>query len=198
MERGLYADDPNLLRTGRGRCVPHRHAFAFALDAAHRARFRTGRYARRLATGRGTDAAVCGVHNLRIALTASSLYGWRMAFVAFGFWGWCGPGVWFSYYRDTPEEHRGVNAAERKLIGRAQTFHRSVPWRQILRHGNLWVLSVMYFCYNFNLNVYNDWFPTYLHDSRGMTLARWALCQSAIICRDARGSVPVDGSPIAC
>ena len=30
----------------------------------------------------------------------------------------------------------------------------------------------MYFCYNFNLNVYNDWFPTYLHDARGMTLAK--------------------------
>ena len=30
----------------------------------------------------------------------------------------------------------------------------------------------MYFCYNFNLNVYQDWFPTYLHDSRGMTLAK--------------------------
>lgn len=36
----------------------------------------------------------------------------------------------------------------------------------------------MYFCYNFNLNVYNDWFPTYLHDSRGMTLARMGLYAS--------------------
>ena len=36
----------------------------------------------------------------------------------------------------------------------------------------------MYFCYNFNLNVYNDWFPTYLHDSRGMTLAKMGLYAS--------------------
>ena len=34
----------------------------------------------------------------------------------------------------------------------------------------------MYFCYNFNLNVYQDWFPTYLHDSRGMTLAKMGIC----------------------
>jgi sugar phosphate permease len=36
----------------------------------------------------------------------------------------------------------------------------------------------MYFCYNFNLNVYNDWFPTYLHDSRGMTLAKMGIYAS--------------------
>jgi sugar phosphate permease len=36
----------------------------------------------------------------------------------------------------------------------------------------------MYFCYNFNLNVYQDWFPTYLHDSRGMNLAKMGLYAS--------------------
>jgi sugar phosphate permease len=34
------------------------------------------------------------------------------------------------------------------------------------------VLAVMYFFYNYNLNVYNDWFPTYLQQSKGMTLAQ--------------------------
>ncbi|HVV47766.1 MAG TPA: MFS transporter, partial [Bryobacteraceae bacterium] len=53
-----------------------------------------------------------------------------------------------------------------------------IPWRRILAHSNLWILAVMYFCYNFNLNVYNDWFPTYLHEARGMTLARMGLYAS--------------------
>jgi sugar phosphate permease len=101
-----------------------------------------------------------------------ALWGWRMAFVAFGIIGVLWAAVWFSYYRDTPEEHSGVNAAERELIGSGRKRPGSVPWRQILRHRNLWVLAAMYFCYNFNLNVYNDWFPTYLHDARGMTLAK--------------------------
>jgi sugar phosphate permease len=99
-------------------------------------------------------------------------YGWRAAFVVFGMVGIAWAAGWFAYYRDTPEEHRSVNAAERELIGTGRKRPSSVPWRQILSHGNLWVLAVMYFCYNFNLNVYNDWFPTYLHDSRGMTLAQ--------------------------
>jgi sugar phosphate permease len=107
-----------------------------------------------------------------IVVAIIALYGWRAAFVAFGLLGVVWAAGWFLYYRDTPEEHRGVNVAERELIGPGRKRPGSVPWRQIFSHANLWVLSVMYFCYNFNLNVYNDWFPTYLHDSRGMTLAK--------------------------
>src|SRR6266852_4091305 len=105
-------------------------------------------------------------------------YGWRAAFVIFGILGIVWAAGWFAYYRDTPEEHRSVNAAERELIGSGRKRPGSVPWRKILAHANLWVLAVMYFCYNFNLNVYNDWFPTYLHDSRGMTLAQMGLYAS--------------------
>jgi sugar phosphate permease len=105
-------------------------------------------------------------------------YGWRMAFVLFGVAGAVWAAVWFLYYRDTPEEHRGVNAAERELIGSGRKRSSHVPWREILSHGNLWILAVMYFCYNFNLNVYQDWFPTYLHDARGMTLAKMGIYAS--------------------
>jgi len=99
-------------------------------------------------------------------------FGWRSAFFVFGVLGVAWAIAWFLYYRDTPEEHRGVNAAERELIGSGRKRSEHVPWREILSHGNLWILAVMYFCYNFNLNVYQDWFPTYLHDSRGLTLAK--------------------------
>jgi MFS family permease len=99
-------------------------------------------------------------------------FGWRAAFVVFGLLGVVWSAVWFAYYRDTPEEHRDVNEAERELIGSGRKRSMPIPWSRILRHSNLWILAVMYFCYNFDLNVYNDWFPTYLHDSRGMTLAK--------------------------
>ncbi|MBV8728742.1 MAG: MFS transporter [Acidobacteriia bacterium] len=99
-------------------------------------------------------------------------FGWRPAFFVFGLLGAAWAVTWFLYYRDTPEEHQGVNAAERELIGAGRKRSNHVPWREILSHGNLWILAAMYFCYNFNLNVYQDWFPTYLHDSRGMTLAK--------------------------
>ena len=107
-----------------------------------------------------------------VALAIIPFFGWRAAFYAFGLLGVVWAIGWFTYYRDTPEEHRGVNSAERELIGGGvkRKAGAKVPWGQILSHGNLWVLAVMYFFYNYNLNVYQDWFPTYLQQSRHMTL----------------------------
>jgi MFS family permease len=105
-------------------------------------------------------------------------FGWRPAFFVFGLLGVTWAAVWFLYYRDTPEEHSGVNVAERELIGSRRKRSEHVPWREILSHGNLWILALMYFCYNFNLNVYQDWFPTYLHDARGMTLTKMGIYAS--------------------
>ncbi|HEV8415962.1 MAG TPA: MFS transporter [Bryobacteraceae bacterium] len=115
-----------------------------------------------------------------VALAIVPFFGWRAAFYAFGVLGVVWSAVWFFYYRDTPEEHAGTNDAERELIagGIKRKSMGKVPWRQILSHGNLWVLSVMYFFYNYNLNVYQDWFPTYLRQSKGMTLAQMGIYAS--------------------
>ena len=115
-----------------------------------------------------------------VALVIVPFFGWRAAFYAFGVLGVVWSFAWFFYYRDTPEEHSGVNDAERELIagGIRRQSQGKVPWSQILSHGNLWVLSVMYFFYNYNLNVYQDWFPTYLRQSKGMTLAQMGIYAS--------------------
>lgn len=109
-----------------------------------------------------------------VAIGIIPLFGWRAAFYAFGVLGVVWAIAWFAYYRDTPEEHHGVNQAERERIagGVKRKSAGPVPWRQIFSHGNLWVLAVMYFFYNYNLNVYQDWFPTYLQQSRRMTIAQ--------------------------
>jgi sugar phosphate permease len=102
-------------------------------------------------------------------------YGWRTPFVAFGGLGILWSLLWFWYYRDSPEEHRSVNLAERNLIHSASGGPRkrvgsSVPWKLIFSSGTLWALCAMYFCYQYALAVYLDWFPTYLKDHRGFTL----------------------------
>lgn len=102
-------------------------------------------------------------------------YGWRAPFFAFGAIGLLWSAVWFWFYRDTPAEHAGTNAAERKLIQDSVSAARSattrgVPWRRILRSPTLWTLSMMYFCYGYCLDVYLDWYPKYLNDARGFNL----------------------------
>ncbi len=106
------------------------------------------------------------------------LYGWRAAFFVFAVFGILWSAVWFFYYRDTPQEHTGVNPAEQELIGPGRKPAGAVPWRQIVSHGNLWILALMYFCYNYNLNVYQDWFATYLSQSKHMQLLQMGVYAS--------------------
>jgi sugar phosphate permease len=110
-------------------------------------------------------------------------YGWRATFVVFGSLGIIWAIAWFAYYRDTPEQHSGTNAAERELIhdsmgGKRTATTKHVPWRQILSSRCLWYVSIMYFCYGYCLSVYLDWFPTYLTEHRGFSLKQTGLYSS--------------------
>ncbi len=110
-------------------------------------------------------------------------YGWRAPFFAFGVLGLIWAAIWYWYYRDSPAEHAGVNAAERRLIESPMTFRRTgtrgpVPWGRILRSPQVWWLSLMYFCYGYCIDVYLDWFPKYLNDHRGFDLKHMGLYAS--------------------
>jgi len=112
-----------------------------------------------------------------------AMYGWRFPFFAFGALGIIWAATWYFYYRDTPDEHGSVNESERALIqaggaARKSAVAAAVPWKRILSSPTLWFLCVMYFCYNYSLSVYVDWFPTYLRESRGMTLAQMGIYAS--------------------
>ena len=118
-----------------------------------------------------------------LAVFLIAAYGWRSPFFAFGGLGLLWAALWFSYYRDSPEQHRGVNAQERELIHSATGGPRSkvgapVPWRKILSSPTLWALCLMYACYQYGLVVYLDWFPTYLKESRGLTLGQMGVYSS--------------------
>lgn len=112
-----------------------------------------------------------------IVVTLIAAYGWRTPFFVFGLLGILWAMVWFWYYRDSPEHHPSVNEAERALIRAHLANPRSprsakVPWKAILLSPNVWVLSAMYFCYGYCLNVYLQWFPTYLNSYRGFELKK--------------------------
>jgi MFS transporter, ACS family, glucarate transporter len=101
-------------------------------------------------------------------------FGWRSAFFTFAGLGVLWAVTWYWYYRDSPSEHSSVNAAELELIQTGGAMPKGgpgkVPWGQILSSSTLWYLSAMYFCYNYSLNVYYNWLPTYFREFRGATL----------------------------
>ncbi len=104
--------------------------------------------------------------------------GWRWAFVLFGTLGivWA---VWFySWFRDRPAEHPGVNAAELALLDGAEAnapSHAAVPWGKLVKSPTVWLLWLQYFCMSWGWYFYITWLPTYLREARGMTLGKSAL-----------------------
>lgn len=112
-------------------------------------------------------------------------FGWRIPFLLFGGLGLIWAVLWHAYYRDNPSEHRGVNAAELAIIQQGMVAtekspggaHR-VPWRAILANPTVWTLSLVYFCYGYSIDIYTDWFPKYLYDSRGLNLVNMGILAS--------------------
>lgn len=110
--------------------------------------------------------------------------GWRAPFLIFAGLGVVWGIVWYWYYRDSPREHAGTNEAEREMISGALTAQQpegikpQVPWRIILSQPQLWLISAMYFCYAYSINIFLTWFPKYLSEVRAFDLAAMGLFAS--------------------
>jgi MFS family permease len=105
--------------------------------------------------------------------TGERIVHWRHIFWIFGLIGvvWCVFFWW--WFRDLPEEKKGVSPAELQLIhgedGPPAAGHAGVPWLGLMRNLNLWTLCAMYFCcaYGWYFNI--TWLPKYLKEQHGVT-----------------------------
>ena len=108
-----------------------------------------------------------------VGLTALS---WRLPFLLFAVVGVVWALGWYAWYRNSPAQHRGVNAGElERITGALGPFakgKRRVPWRQILSNRQMWILGAMYFCYAYDIGVFLSWFPKYLTAARGIELTK--------------------------
>ena len=138
-------------------------------------------------------------------LTAGGLliaYGWRVMFYVFGAIGflWVAAFAWF--YRERPEDHPHVNrdelarirgVAEDGQIKPLSTATQPTPWRRILTTPNMWWIALGYCCFFFGTNFYLTWYPTYLREHRGLSVAALGLWGSIPLVAGMLGDV-VGGS----
>lgn len=95
-------------------------------------------------------------------------YGWRTAFFMLAGLGVVWTAAWWCFYRNRPEEHRGIRPEEIAEInaGKSPAAKVVVPWRKLLASRQLWVICMMYFCYVWGSWFYFTWMPTYLEKGR--------------------------------
>lgn len=107
--------------------------------------------------------------------------GWRVTFWLFGLLGVVWVVFFARWFRNRPEDHPAVNAAELALIqqgaghgaGGGHATGPDVPWRKLLTSVNLWVYSFSALCSAFVIYLYFTRFPEYLADRHHIDRLRW-------------------------
>jgi MFS family permease len=99
-------------------------------------------------------------------------YGWRMSFYVFGIAGFLWGAVWFTWFRDSPEEKQAQRAPERPAATvRPHCSSHGFPWRAAARSQTVWALLAVAFCYVYVYNFFQTWFHTFLVRGRGVSEA---------------------------
>ncbi len=104
--------------------------------------------------------------------------GWRRTFELFGAIGVVWALLFYRWYRDSPAEHKAVNAAELALLPPARDTaiaHTGVPWGVIFSSRHVWLLSIQYMCLAYGWWFYVNWLPSYLREARGTSATFGAL-----------------------
>lgn len=120
-----------------------------------------------------------------------SLLNWRGAFLLFGIVGSIWAVAFYYSFRDRPEEHARVNEAERRMIDSSSRTlgHGKVSW-SFLRDYNIWVICLMYFCFNYGWYFNVTYLPSYMNE-------RFALDNSSLLGAIYKGG-PLWAGAIAC
>ena len=103
-----------------------------------------------------------------------AMVGWRGAFMATGLLGIGWVLAWWLVYRD-PERHRAIapEAVDALLAERAAPAAAAakIAWSDLFRYRSIWGLMIGMFCLNFAIYFFITWFPSYMLQARGFSLA---------------------------
>ena len=100
--------------------------------------------------------------------------GWRPAFAVLGVAGFLWAFGWLLWFRDTPEEHPAISAAERELIvrGRGEGATAGSKARlsaaDLSRSSNMWLAMGQYFASNFTFFFCLTWLFPHLQRTYGL------------------------------
>ncbi len=107
-----------------------------------------------------------------------AIAGWRESFIVLGIVSLAWTVLYWFTFRDTPQEHPRITAAELAEIneGRVEKPKQEkgpTPWKRLM--GGMWKVTLVDFCYGWTLWVFLTWLPSYLKDARGFNLKEMAM-----------------------
>lgn len=110
-------------------------------------------------------------------------FDWKLTFTFIGVLGIIWTIIWLLYFRETPEEHKGVNKLELEYINKGKKneitdTEQPIKWYQLLKYRNIWAMCIGFFMINYNSYFFITWLPTYLVKERGMNLIQMGFVAS--------------------
>ena len=99
---------------------------------------------------------------------------WRVSFAVTGLLGIVWTIFWLIIYRD-PENHPSVTPEQLAFIQAERGTKAdapNVPWSSLFGYRTIWGMMIGFFCLNFVIYFFITWFPTYLIQARGFSLAQ--------------------------
>lgn len=115
--------------------------------------------------------------------------GWRWVFAVYGLVGVVWSIAFYRFYRDDPNQHAAVNAAERELIGPPSVHdaHLALPLMPIARSLNVWLLGFVMMAGSSTVYLIFAWYPTYLEKLHGVSNVNSGWLNSLIMFGGASG-----------
>ena len=90
---------------------------------------------------------------------------YKWVFLMFGLLGAAWAILFYRWFRNHPEDHPSVNAAELAHIGvTARIGSHAMPWGRLVASRTVWMLWMQYFFMSYAWYFYITWFPTYLKE----------------------------------
>lgn len=98
-------------------------------------------------------------------------FGWRSVFWVLGIAGFIWAAIWYSRFRNSPQESPSVSAEELREIGETPSSHSksAIPWSRLLHSRALWMVVLAYGLYGCGSWFYFSWFPIWLVHSAGFS-----------------------------
>ncbi len=94
---------------------------------------------------------------------------WRWAFSVFACLGLIWTVFFLLFYKNSPREHRGVNAAELAVIGDTSSVAGGkikVPWSRLAKSRTVWLIWAQWYLVSYPFYFFLTWWPTYLIEGR--------------------------------
>ncbi len=105
-----------------------------------------------------------------------AMFGWRAVFIALGVVGLVWALAWRRWYHDRPAEQPGILAEEVAEIGSdGDVGHSGTPWARLFRLPQLWLIALAYCFYAFGSWFFFNWFPMWMVNGAGFTVAEMGL-----------------------